>query len=165
MKRTPLEQKLTQFIQPVVTDLGFDVVLVSVIGEGGTKTVQILAQDPQTRNLGVEDAAKISRAVSALLDVEDPIEGKYRLEVSSPGIDRPLVQPEDFQHYAGYEAKLEIATPLENGQRRFRGVLKGLQDKNVVVETDRGQVELPLSELTKAKLVLTDKLIKAAAQM
>lgn len=165
MKRTPLEEKLTQLMQPVVTDLGFDVVLVSVIGEGGTKTVQVLAQDPQTRNLGVEDAAKISRAISALLDVEDPIEGKYRLEVSSPGIDRPLVQAADFEHYAGYEAKLEIATPLENGQRRFRGVLKGLQDKNVVVETDRGQVELPLSELTKAKLVLTDKLIKAAAQM
>ncbi len=165
MKRTPLEQKLTQLIQPVIEDLGFQLVLASVIGEGATRTVQVLAQDAGTRNLGVEDAATISRSLSALLDVEDPIEGKYRLEVGSPGIDRPLVRPEDFEHYAGYEAKLEIATPLENGQRRFRGVLKGLQDKNVLVETDRGQVELPLSELTKAKLVLTDKLIKAAAQM
>ncbi|MCB1839672.1 MAG: ribosome maturation factor RimP [Alphaproteobacteria bacterium] len=165
MKRTPLEEKLTKLMEPVIADLGFDLVLVSVIGEGGTKTVQVLAQDPQTRNLGIEDAAKISRSLSAVLDVEDPVVGKYRLEVSSPGIDRPLIKPEDFEHYTGFEAKLEIGTPMENGQRRFRGVLKGLENKSVLVETDKGEVKLPLNDLTKAKLVLTDKLIKAAAQL
>lgn len=163
MKRTPLENKLTEMVEPVVADLGFDLVLISLTGEGGTKTLQILAQDPQTRNLGVEDAANISRAISALLDVEDPIAGRYRLEVSSPGIDRPLVKLEDFEHYAGFEAKLERHTPSENGQKRFRGVLKGLQDKNILVETDTGPVQIPFADLAKAKLVLTDELIKAAA--
>lgn len=163
MKRTPLEEKLTVMLEPVIRDLGYDLVWISVIGEGGTKTVQILAQDAQTRNLGVEDAATISRALSAHLDVEDPIAGRYRLEVSSPGIDRPLVRLEDFEHYAGFEAKLETATPAENGQKRYRGVLKGLNSKNVLVETDTGQVEIPFADLAKAKLVLTDELIKKAA--
>lgn len=163
MKRTPLENKLTEIVEPVIADLGFELVLISVIGEGGTKTVQILAQNPQTRNLGVEDAANISRAVSALLDVEDPIAGQYRLEVSSPGIDRPLVKLQDFEHYTGYEAKLERHTPAENGQKRFRGIIKGLQDNNILVETDTGRVEIPFADLAKAKLVLTDELIKAAA--
>lgn len=163
MRRTPLEKKLTDIIDPVIQDLGFDLVWLSVTGEGGSKTVQILAQNPQTRNLGIEDAATISRAVSALLDVEDPIAGRYRLEVSSPGIDRPLVRLEDFEHYKGFEAKLETMTPAENGQKRYRGVIKGLQDNRVLVETDTGQVEIAFSDLAKAKLVLTDELIKAAA--
>ena len=100
---------------------------------------------------------------AALEQVGTLIAGRYRLEVSSPGIDRPLVRLEDFEHYKGFEAKLETMTPAENGQKRYRGVIKGLQDNRVLVETDTGQVEIAFSDLAKAKLVLTDELIKAAA--
>ncbi len=163
MRKTPLEDRLTTIIEPVVTDLGFDLVWIHITGDNGSKNVQITAQDPDTRNLGVDDAAKISRAISAVLDVEDPIEGRYRLEVSSPGIDRMLLNKEDFEYYKGFEAKLEIMTPMENGQKRFRGVIQGIDGDSISLLTDKGDVDLPYSDLAKAKLVLTDKLIKAAA--
>ena len=83
---------------------------------------------PKTKRLGVDDCAKLSRAIAATLDVEDPISGKYNLEVSSPGIDRPLINEQDFMNYSGFEAKIETDTPAENGQRRFRGVLQGMND-------------------------------------
>jgi ribosome maturation factor RimP len=108
----------------------------------------------------VEDCAELSRAVSAILDVEDPIRGEYNLEVSSPGIDRPLVRERDFEKYTGFEAKVEMATPIA-GQRRFRGVIDGLDQGQVVLNAQQGQVQLPFEGIEHAKLVLTEALIKA----
>lgn len=165
MKLTPLEHRLSEYARPVIEDLGFALVLVKVVGEGGAQNVQILAEDPATRNLGVDDAAKISRALSAVFDVEDPIKGAYRLEVSSPGIDRPLVRIEDFEAYKGFEAKIESAVAAENGQKRFRGVLQGVNGENVLIDTDQGAAEIPFANLTKAKLVMSDELIKKTANV
>ena len=165
MKQTPLEQRLSHFAQPVIEDLGFALVCVKVAGADGRNTVTVMAEDPATKRLGVDDAAKISRALSAVFDVEDPIKGAYRLEVSSPGIDRPLMRLEDFEAYEGFEAKIESDTPAENGQRKFRGRLQGLNGENIKINTDQGEAEVPFSSLTKAKLVMTDELIERTANL
>ncbi len=159
MKETTLESKVTEIARPVVQDLGFD--LVCVRYQGGA--LQVMAEDPSTHNLGVDDCAKLSRALSAVLDVEDPIEGHYRLEVSSPGIDRPLLRLEDFARFEGYEAKIELDIPLE-GQKRFRGSLNGVRDNMIALLTDQGEVALPFESVHKAKLVLTDALLKATSE-
>lgn len=164
MKQTPLEKRLSTYATPVIEDLGFALVCIKVLSENG-QTVQVMAEDPKTRNLGVDDAAKISRALSAVFDVEDPINGAYRLEVSSPGIDRMLTRLQDFETYKGFEAKLETDIPSENGQRRFRGVIDGLTEERVQLKTDQGDVEIPFGTLVKAKLVLTDDLIKRTANL
>lgn len=165
MKQTPLEMRLSEYAKPVIEDLGFALVLIKVIGENGSQNVQVMAEDSATKRLGVDDAAKISRALSAVFDVEDPIKGAYRLEVSSPGIDRPLVHLDDFKTYEGFEAKIESDTPAENGQKKFRGVLKGLNEENVLIDTDQGEAEVPFASLTKAKLVMSDELIKKTANL
>lgn len=156
---TPLENKIAEIARPVIEDLGFALVQVQMHNE----TLTIMAENAETKNLGVDDCAKISRAVSAALDVEDPIKGAYRLEISSPGIDRPLVRLEDFAAYNGFEAKLETKMPTETGQKRFRGVLKGLENETIKIETDQGLASIPFTALAKAKLVLTDELIKSKA--
>ncbi len=163
MKQTPMEQFLTELAEPVIEDLGFALVCVKTISDDGGQSVQVMAEDPATGRLGVDDAAKISRALSAVFDVEDPIKGAYRLEVSSPGIDRFLTRLEDFTKYAGLEAKLESDVPAENGQRKFRGILGGLDGEMVKITTDQGEALIAFSSLTKAKLVLTDELIKKTA--
>lgn len=165
MKTTPLEDKIATIIKPVIEDLGFALVCVKIVGESKSQNVQVMAENPDTRNLGVDDAAKISRAISAVMDVEDPISGAYRLEVSSPGIDRPLITRQDFENHVGYEAKLEIAIPAENGQKKFRGRIESFKDDIITINTDQGIAELPYPELVKAKLVLTDELIKATAKL
>ena len=153
-----IEVKVTEIITPVAEDMGFRIVEVTL--KGGI--LQILAENPETKNLGVDDCAKLSREVSALLDVEDPIKGAYRLEVSSPGIDRPLKSADDFEAYQGFEAKVEILPP-HDGQKRFRGFIEGIEDDAVILKTDTGDVHIPLSTIAKAKLVLTDDLIKKTA--
>ena len=120
MRLTPLEQKIADITNPVIEDLGFVPFCVKQTSDSGHQILQIMAEDPATKRLGVDDCAKISKAVSAVLDVEDPIDGKYRLEVSSPGIDRMLIRPEHYDDYIGFEAKIESDTPAENGQRKFR---------------------------------------------
>lgn len=165
MKLTPLEQKISTLVTPVIEDLGFALFTVKVIGEGGSKTVQIMAEDPATKRLGIDDCTMITKAVSALLDVEDPVPGAYRLEVSSPGIDRLLIRAEDFETYKGFDAKLETEMPNTEGQKRFRGVIKGLKGTDtVLLQTDTGEVEIAFSSLVKAKLVMSDELIKATAK-
>ncbi len=164
MKTTPLENKIEQIIRPVIADMGLSLFSVKIIGEGGGRNLQVMAEDPATRNLPIDKCAEVSKAVSAVLDVEDPIEGAYRLEVSSPGIDRLLLKPQDFTDYTGFEARVETEMPLDNGQRRFRGVLKGIQNGLVKMNTDQGDAEIPFDSITKAKLVLTDELIKATAK-
>ncbi len=163
MKQTPLEKRMSEYAAPVIEDLGFALVCVKTNGEGGSQTVTVMAEDPATGRLGVDDAAKISRALSAVFDVEDPIKGAYRLEVSSPGIDRFLTRLKDFETYEGYEAKLESEIPTEDGQRKFRGILGGVDGETIKITTDKGEAEIAFGNLTKAKLVLTDELIKKTA--
>lgn len=165
MRIQPLEQKIADIVRPAIEELGFDLYCVKVTGEDGSTIVQIMAEDPATKNLGVDDCAKISREISTLMEVEDPISSRYRLEVSSPGIDRFLFKLEQFETYKGFEVKLESDTPAENGQRKFRGRIEGLNDNNVLLKTDQGDVEIPFGTLVKAKLVMTDELIKATANL
>ncbi len=145
---------------PSVEDRGLRLVCVRVFAENNQPVVQVMAEDPQTRGLSVEHCARISRELSALLDVEDLVKDAYRLEVSSPGIDRPLISLQDFADFAGFEAKVEIAPPL-NGQKRFRGRLAGTEGDQILITTDEGPASLPFAALVKAKLMLTDDLIKA----
>jgi len=156
MNYSPIEKRVSDLIQPIISDLGYRLVLIKITDD----LVQIFAENPVTKNLGVEDCKKISKAVSVIMDVEDPISGAYRLEVSSPGIDRPLMTLEDFKHYLGHEAKVETKVPTESGQKRFRGILNAVNDDAVItIETDQGETRLPFSSLGKAKLILTDDLI------
>lgn len=147
-------------VEPVIKDMGFALVQLRIYADGPSETMQILAEDPETHNLGVDDCAKISRAVSAVLDVEDPIKGAYRLEVSSPGIDRPLTRLEDFSRYKTYIAKIEVSPPI-NERKRFRGALLGEENGIIKMEIDGENVEIPFERVHKAKLVLTDDLISA----
>ena len=141
-----------------VEAMGFDLIRVRFITTS-TRTLQIMAERPDG-TMTVEDCAEISRAASAILDVEDPIKGEYNLEVSSPGIDRPLVREQDYLKYAGFEAKIETAVPI-SGQRRFRGVIVGFEQGHVVLDAPQGRVQLPFDGIEQAKLVLTDALVNA----
>jgi ribosome maturation factor RimP len=120
-----------------------------------------MAERKDDQPMTVEDCADISRQVSAVLDVEDPIRSSYTLEVSSPGVDRPLTRPKDFQRFAGFEAKLETRQPID-GRRRFTGRLLGLDGEVVRLKDEAGEVALPYAQIQKARLVLTDELLKAA---
>src|SRR5690242_9861791 len=140
--------------------MGYRLVRV-VVTSGRRPTLQVMAERLDDQPMTVEDCAQISRSVSALLDVADPIAGAYMLEVSSPGIDRPLVRPEDYDRFSGFEARIELAHPLE-GRKRFRGRLLGLAAGCVRLATDAGEAQLPLDDVARAKLVLTDDLIAAA---
>ncbi len=165
MRLSPLENKIADITNPVIEDLGFSPFCVKVIGEGGSQIVQIMAEDPATKRLGVDDCAKISRAVSAVLDVEDPIKGAYRLEVSSPGIDRMLLTLQDYERYTGFDVKVETDTPAENGQRKFRGPVESVEGDIIKIKTDQGIAEISFETIVKAKLVMTDDLIKATANL
>lgn len=165
MKQSPQEEKISNIVAPVIEDLGFSLYCVKIIGEDGGTILQIMAEDPATKRLGIDDCTKISRAVSAVMDVEDPIKSAYRLEVSSPGIDRILLRLEHFDVYKGFEAKLETDVPNDNGQKRFRGILGGLKDDRILVKTDTGEEEIPFANLSKAKLVMTEELIKMTANL
>ena len=160
MRLSPLEQRIEEIIEPAIADLGFRLVTVKMDGDGARQILTVMAEDPETEKLGVDDCAKISRSISTLLDVEDPIKGAYRLEVSSPGIDRPLVRPEDFTRFENMLIKLETLTPVEN-QRRFKGILKGFNKDNqtIAIQTDQDTAEIDFANLKKASLVITDALL------
>ncbi len=162
MKATPMERKVADLAAPVAESLGLRLVCVRITGEGGAQNVQVIAENPTTRALPLDDCTKLSRELSALMDVEDPVKSAYRLEISSPGIDRLLVSPEDFADFAGFEAKLELEFP-QDGQKRFRGILRGIEGDLVKLDMpDKGPVTVPYSGLAKARLVLTEELIKAS---
>lgn len=158
-----LERRIAELIEPSLEGMGYE--LVRVLMQGRQKpTLQIMAERKDGKGMTVEDCADISRQISALLDVEDPIEGEYSLEVSSPGIDRPLTRPKDYENYAGFEAKLETSEPIE-GRKRFRGKLLGLDEHGCVKLSAEGtEWVVPLTSVRTAKLVLTDELIAAAMQ-
>ena len=126
---------------------------------GKRKTIQIMAERPDG-TMNVDDCAELSHALSEFLDSEDPIEGEYVLEVSSPGIDRPLTRITDFARWSGHEAKIELAVADANGRKRFKGLLLGLDGNDVVFESDGQRLAIPFRSIAEAKLVLTDKLIQ-----
>ncbi len=154
-----LRDRVEALLQPVLEAMDFDLVRVMVQGTVRT-TVQIMAERRGGGAITVDDCAEISRAVSAVLDVEDPLPGTYTLEVSSPGIDRPLVRSEDFERFTGFEAKIETARPI-SGRKRFRGKLLGTTQAGVRIALAEGETVLPFGEIHRAKLVLSDELIAA----
>ena len=148
-------------IEPTVSAMGYSLVRVAISGGSYNPVLQIMVERSDDRSMTVDDCAELSRAISAVLDVADPIASAYRLEVSSPGIDRPLVKPADFQRFAGEVAKVETGQPIE-GRKRFQGRLLGVADGAVRLKLDEGdEVVLPLDAVTRAKLVLTDELLRA----
>lgn len=153
--------RISEIVEPMVSDMGYALVRVQFKG-GKPPTLQIMAER-QDGTMSVDDCAELSQALSAVLDVEDPIQGEYNLEVSSPGVDRPLVKLSDFERFAGLEAKVELTVPL-NGRRKYRGRLKGVEDGHVVIAVDDGEHRLPHESIAQAKLVLTDELLNEPAR-
>jgi ribosome maturation factor RimP len=155
--KAAIDRRITEIISPVVEDMGFEVVRVRLM-TGKESTLQIMAQKPDA-TIEVDECGQISTAVSALLDVEDPILDAYTLEVSSPGIDRPLTRLKDFEQWEGYEAKIET-DELIDGRRRFKGQLAGVEGEDVLITIAEGTIGLKFEWLSDAKLVLTDELIR-----
>lgn len=151
---------VARLIEPSVSAIGYQVVCVRFTGGNG-RTLQIMVEREDRRPITVDDCAEVSQLVSALLEVEDPVPGSYILEVSSPGIDRPLVRLDDFSRFAGFEAQVKTARPLA-GRRRFRGRITGVEGDTVHLDCDGGDAPIPFGEIRSASLVLTDDLIEAA---
>jgi ribosome maturation factor RimP len=158
--------RVAALVEPVLLDLGFRLVRVKMSGS----TLQIMAERPDG-SFTIDDCEQVSRAISPMLDVEDPISARYQLEVSSPGIDRPLVRPSDFEVWAGHETKIEMAVPVA-GRKRFKGRLEGYADGEVrvFIENPEGAAKepvligVPFADIGDAKLILTDELITAARE-
>lgn len=151
---------LTQLIEPEAKALGFDLVRVKIFG-GEDATLQVMAERPDTRQLTIDDCAALSRRLSDMLDEKDPIESAYRLEVSSPGIDRPLTRLKDFADWAGHEARVNAAEAVQ-GRKQFKAVLAGLDGDTILLDDLKlGRVEIGFDNLHSAKLILTDALISA----
>ncbi len=152
-----VESDIARLVTPTLDAMGYDVVRVKIL-HGGRSTLQIMAERSDGAGTTVDDCAAISRAVSAVLDVEDPMPGAYELEISTPGIDRPLVRLGDFERFAGYQAKIQTRRPIE-GRRRFSGRLLGVSEGGVRIALGDEEAEIPLDNIDAAKLVLTDDLI------
>jgi ribosome maturation factor RimP len=147
-----LQERLTAMLEPLVESLGYELVLLEYSAHRGSALVRLFIDAPGHVTLG--DCERVSREVEGLLDVEDPIPQNYRLEVSSPGLDRPLVKPAHFERFAGEVAKVQLLAPQASGRRKFQGVLRGMKDDRVVLETaDAGTVELALADIERARLV------------
>jgi ribosome maturation factor RimP len=152
--------RIETLIAPSLEAMGYRLVRVAVTGGRRAVVLQVMAERIDDRPMSVDNCTEVTHTVSALLDVADPIENAYVLEVSSPGIDRPLVRREDYERFRGHEAKLELAAPID-GRRRFRGKLLGVEDDRVRLNLGTEVVELPLARIQRAKLVLTDELLAA----
>ncbi len=150
-------ERIEQLIAPTVEGMGFSIVRIQLSG-GERLQLQVMAERQDGQAMVVDDCADLSRAISAILDVEDPIANAYTLEVSSPGIDRPLVRLRDFERFAGHEARIETNVSV-NGRRRFRGRLLGIEGDVVRVSVEGEDIEVPFSAISKAKLVLTEELL------
>ena len=157
---TPFEAKLTTLLTPSIDGMGYDLVRVMMRGDI-RKTLQIMAERKDQRAMTVDDCEAISETVSAVLDVHDPIKERYALEVSSPGIDRPLMKPTDFARYIGFEAKIDLKE-IYLGRRSLQGILAAANNNEVQIELERGEMfTAPFDMIHRAKLVLTDQLIEA----
>ena len=152
-------------IEPAVIDLGYEIIRLKWMGGDKYKTLQIMIERKDTKAIRVEDCEKVSHTVSALLDVSDVIPGAYRLEVSSPGIDRPLTRRKDFEDYQGFETKIETREGID-GRRKFRGKVTSLNDDNIefALSDEKKSFTIPWSKISEAKLVLTDELVKHVAK-
>ena len=155
--RSYMDKKLAELLNPILEDLGFEMVRVR-LSSGDPSTLQIMA-DRLDGPIGVDELAEINTSVGTILDVEDPIPENYTLEISSPGIDRPLTRIKDFDSFQGFEAKIET-TELIDGRRRFRGVLAGVNNDEVLINLEEGTIGLEFTWLSEARLVLSDDLIK-----
>ena len=151
------DKKLAELLNPILEDLGFEMVRVR-LSSGDPSTLQIMV-DRLDGPIGVDELAEINTSVGTILDVEDPIPENYTLEISSPGIDRPLTRIKDFDSFQGFEAKIET-TELIDGRRRFRGVLAGVNNDEVLINLEEGTIGLKFTWLSEARLVLSDDLIK-----
>lgn len=168
VKETGLEKRIAAIVEPVANDLGYALVRVKILADHGC-TLQIMAED-RTGRFSIDDCERLSREISPVLDVEDPIDREYHLEVSSPGIDRPLVRARDFARFLGHEARVELSEPLE-GRRRFRGEIVAADAETVTIrlpDVPNGadpDHRLPLALLSEAKLVMTDALLAMAPDL
>ncbi len=167
LRETGVAAEVATIVEPVLADLGFRLVRVKIQGDGRDRIMQLMAERPDG-SITVDDCEAISKGISPVLDVADPISGNYRLEVSSPGIDRPLVRPSDFEDWSGHEAKIELKEAID-GRKRFKGLLEGFEAGEVRIKADTGQhgiqhLGLPVHLISDAKLVLTDELIREALQ-
>jgi ribosome maturation factor RimP len=160
---------IARLIEPAVKELGFDLVRVAMIGGTSDPTLQVMAERSDTRQLSIDDCAELSRAIS---DIIDPLEesgreliaGAYRLEVSSPGIDRPLTRRSDFADWAGHEARIKYAEPVD-GAKQVSGIIEGISGDTIRVATPKGERSIDFANIASAKLTLTDKLINATAPL
>jgi ribosome maturation factor RimP len=163
--KTPEDRNLLELLDPVAEAAGYAIVRLRLMGGGGKpRRLQIMGED-RSGDMNVEDCATLSRAISEVMDAADPVDGDYVLEVSSPGIDRPLTRLQDFETYAGYEARLELDR-LADGRKRFKGGIVGVEDGNVAlnVEGDEDTILIPFAWIADAKLILTDELMKRGAE-
>lgn len=164
--KTAEDLRLLELLDPVAEAAGYDIVRLRLMGGSEQRRLQIMAERPQDGDMNVEDCARLSRAISEVMDAADPITGEYVLEVSSPGVDRPLTRLKDFETFEGYEARLELDR-LAEGRKRFKGVLAGVEGDQVAIdlegETDTALV--PFAWITEAKLVLSDELMKRGAEI
>lgn len=155
----PVEERVIALIEPTAKNLGFRIVRVRVSGNR-RKRLQIMAERLADGQMGIDDCGRLSRALSPVFDLEDPIPGgEYDLEISSPGIDRPLMSVEDFHRFIGHEAKLETAAMID-GRRRWKGQIKAVEGNVIVLAAEGGEARLNFAQLSDARLVLTDKLIE-----
>ena len=165
IRETGLALEIAAIVEPALEDLGFRLVRVAMLGRGDRQTLQIMAERSDG-TISIDDCETISKQLSPLLDAFDPLPGAYSLEVSSPGIDRPLVRPSDFEDWAGHEAKVELREAID-GRKRFRGVLEGAEGDEVRLEVELDQIGrqvigLPIALIGEARLVLTDELVRAS---
>jgi ribosome maturation factor RimP len=157
-----IARTIERLITPSVEDLGFSIVRVQIMGQKEMR-LQVMIERKDLNPMHVDDCAKVSRAISAILDVEDPIRDSYDLEVSSPGMDRPLTRREDFERFAGFEAKVELEQPID-GRKRYRGTILGLEDDHVRLAGEDTEWQLPYEDIGRAKLIVTDEMLAAAGE-
>jgi ribosome maturation factor RimP len=164
--KTAEDLNLLELLDPVAEAAGYEIVRLRLMGGEHARRLQIMAERPSDGDMNVEDCARLSRAISEIMDAADPIAGEYTLEVSSPGVDRPLTRLKDFAVFEGYEARLELDRVAE-GRKRFKGVLAGVEDDAVAIDLE-GEEEtamIPFSWIVEAKLILTDQLMKRGADV
>ena len=162
--KTAEDLKLLELLDPVAEATGYNIVRLRLMGGAERRKLQIMAERPSDGDMNVEDCARLSRAISEVMDAADPISGEYVLEVSSPGIDRPLTRLQDFSDYEGYEIRVELDR-LAEGRKRFRGVLAGVDGDQIAIDLE-GEAEtalIPFAWIIEAKLVLNDELMKRGA--
>lgn len=162
--KTTEDQRLVELLDPVAEAAGYEIVRLRLMGAESARRLQIMAETPDGEMV-VEDCARLSRAISEVMDAADPIKGEYTLEVSSPGVDRPLTRLKDFATYEGHEARIELDRVAE-GRKRFRGVLAGIDGDNIGIdlEGEEATAMVPFSWIVDAKLILTDALMKRGAE-